>query len=165
MQINSIGSPFPNFNFNVSHHGDYVGIASDPVCLVGLDIVSIMIPERTTEHEFMSNFSSFLTALEWKNIAKTGASEEKLCEFYRYEHWYDSVKITQQERNLYTNKPLLVDTFIWFQGFGCTGPSVKCSIHLWNLLWESSNTYYYSDIMFRWLVMINFTNSYRVSLM
>lgn len=61
-----------------------MGIASDPLCLVGLDIVSIMIPERTTEHEFMSNFSSYLTALEWKNIAKAGASEEKLCEFYRY---------------------------------------------------------------------------------
>ncbi|XP_042394023.1 L-aminoadipate-semialdehyde dehydrogenase-phosphopantetheinyl transferase-like isoform X1 [Zingiber officinale] len=82
--INGIGSPFSNFNFNVSHHGDYVGIASDPLCLVGLDIVSIMIPEQTTEHEFMSNFSSYLTALEWKNIAKTGTSEVKLREFYRY---------------------------------------------------------------------------------
>lgn len=29
------GLRFPNFNFNVSHHGDYVAIASEPVCLVG----------------------------------------------------------------------------------------------------------------------------------
>ncbi|KAJ4969820.1 hypothetical protein NE237_002919 [Protea cynaroides] len=28
---------FPNFNFNVSHHGDYVGIASEPLCLVRVE--------------------------------------------------------------------------------------------------------------------------------
>jgi 4'-phosphopantetheinyl transferase len=36
---------FPNFNFNVSHHGDYVAIASEPLCLVGIDIVSFDIPQ------------------------------------------------------------------------------------------------------------------------
>ncbi|WOK99133.1 hypothetical protein Cni_G07845 [Canna indica] len=76
--------PFPNFNFNVSHHGDYVGIASEPLCLVGLDIVSITIPEQTTDLEFINNFSSYLTALEWENITVAGTSEERLAEFYRY---------------------------------------------------------------------------------
>ncbi|KAG2650394.1 hypothetical protein PVAP13_1NG193957 [Panicum virgatum] len=36
---------FPNFNFNTSHQGDYVGIASEPLCLVGLDIISVFKPQ------------------------------------------------------------------------------------------------------------------------
>ncbi|XAR71086.1 Holo-[acyl-carrier-protein] synthase [Bertholletia excelsa] len=39
---------FSNFNFNVSHHGDYVAIASEPICIVGLDIVSCDIPGGDT---------------------------------------------------------------------------------------------------------------------
>ncbi|KAK9082409.1 hypothetical protein Syun_031827 [Stephania yunnanensis] len=48
-----IDSELPNFNFNVSHHGDYVAIASDSIHIVGVDIVSHVIPERETtlEHE------------------------------------------------------------------------------------------------------------------
>ncbi|CAN6339507.1 unnamed protein product, partial [Urochloa humidicola] len=41
-------STFPNFNFNTSHQGDYVGIASEPLCLVGLDIVSVSKPQGET---------------------------------------------------------------------------------------------------------------------
>ncbi|XP_064934625.1 uncharacterized protein LOC135587305 isoform X2 [Musa acuminata AAA Group] len=81
---NSIDFPFSNFNFNVSHHGDYVGIASELLCLVGLDIVSITTPKQETELEFINNFSPYLTVLEWKNIAHAGSSEEMLAEFYRY---------------------------------------------------------------------------------
>ncbi|CAL9108272.1 unnamed protein product [Musa textilis] len=81
---NSIDFPFSNFNFNVSHHGDYVGIASEPLCFVGLDIVSITTPKQETELEFINNFSPYLTALEWKNIAHAGSSEDMLVEFYRY---------------------------------------------------------------------------------
>ena len=36
-------TPFPNWNYNVSHHGDFVGIASEPVCLVGLDIMNAKV--------------------------------------------------------------------------------------------------------------------------
>jgi phosphopantetheinyl transferase len=34
-----------NFNFSASHQGDYVGIASEPPYLVGLDIVSVSKPQ------------------------------------------------------------------------------------------------------------------------
>jgi len=32
---------FPNFNFNVSHHGAFVAIASEPAALVGLDLMDV----------------------------------------------------------------------------------------------------------------------------
>ncbi|XP_077241547.1 uncharacterized protein LOC143882046 [Tasmannia lanceolata] len=75
---------FPNFNFNSSHHGDYVAIASEPLCIVGLDIVSHTIPKQETAIEFIKNFSSYLTSLEWNNIINAGTSDEILAEFYRY---------------------------------------------------------------------------------
>ncbi|XVE81150.1 hypothetical protein DITRI_Ditri15bG0039600 [Diplodiscus trichospermus] len=75
----------PNFNFNVSHHGDYVAIASEPLCLVGVDIVYHMIPEKETVLEYIQNFSSYFSSLEWKQIITAGSDDEVLAEFYR--HW------------------------------------------------------------------------------
>lgn len=74
---------FPNFNFNVSHHGDYVAIASEPLCLVGLDIVSYDIPPKETVLEFIQNFSSYFSSLEWDNIVNAGSCDGILAEFYR----------------------------------------------------------------------------------
>ena len=77
-------SAFPNFNFNTSHQGDYVGIASEPLCLVGLDIVSVSKPQGETTTEFISNFSSYLTEHEWDCIVRAGTPAQVLMEFYRY---------------------------------------------------------------------------------
>ena len=74
----------PNFNFNASHHGDYVAIASEPICIVGLDIVSHSIPEKETIPEFIQNFSSYFSRLEWDNIVNAGSCDDLLNEFYRY---------------------------------------------------------------------------------
>ncbi|KAH0777688.1 hypothetical protein KY290_009099 [Solanum tuberosum] len=74
----------PNFNFNASHHGDFVAIASEPVCLVGLDVVSQTIPEKESVEEFIQSFSSYFSRLEWFNIINAGSSRQILCEFYRY---------------------------------------------------------------------------------
>ncbi|PWZ43799.1 L-aminoadipate-semialdehyde dehydrogenase-phosphopantetheinyl transferase [Zea mays] len=76
-------SAFPNFNFSTSHHGDYVGFASEPLCLVGLDIVSVSEPHGETAAEFISNFSSCLTDHEWNCIVRAGTPRDVLTEFYR----------------------------------------------------------------------------------
>ncbi|XP_068658508.1 uncharacterized protein [Aristolochia californica] len=77
-------SKFPNFNFNCSHHGDYVAIASEPLCLIGLDIVSLSVPGQETINDFIGNFSSYFTSLEWNKIINAGISCKVLAEFYRY---------------------------------------------------------------------------------
>lgn len=77
-------SGFPNFNFNVSHHGDYVAIASEPMCLVGLDIVSHFVPVNETTDKFIQSFLSYFSDLEWRNICNAGSSNEMLRVFYRY---------------------------------------------------------------------------------
>uniref|UniRef100_A0A0D9XNT8 Uncharacterized protein n=1 Tax=Leersia perrieri TaxID=77586 RepID=A0A0D9XNT8_9ORYZ len=75
---------FPSFNFNTSDQGDYVGIASEPLCLVGLDIASISKPQGETMLEFIKNFTSNLTEHEWNCIVSSGCHDEMLTEFYRY---------------------------------------------------------------------------------
>lgn len=77
-------SEFPNFNFNTSHHGDYVAIASEPICIVGLDIVTHSVPVKETIPEFIQNFSSYFTRMEWDNIVNAGNHDNMLSEFYRY---------------------------------------------------------------------------------
>ncbi|KAJ0102658.1 hypothetical protein Patl1_05888 [Pistacia atlantica] len=84
LECDKVGMEFPNFNFNVSHHGDYVAIASEPLCLVGLDIVSCIIPCRETVPQFVQNFSSYFSSFEWDEIINAGTCDEILIEFYRY---------------------------------------------------------------------------------
>ncbi|TKY53494.1 L-aminoadipate-semialdehyde dehydrogenase-phosphopantetheinyl transferase [Spatholobus suberectus] len=84
LDYDKFGLRFPNFNFNVSHHGDYVAIASEPVCLAGVDIVSYDVPQGETITEFIQFFSSYFSSLEWDNIVNAGTSDDVLLEFYRY---------------------------------------------------------------------------------
>ncbi|KAJ9684933.1 hypothetical protein PVL29_017090 [Vitis rotundifolia] len=84
LEYDEVDLEFPNFNFNTSHQGDYVAIASEPLCLVGLDIVSPVIPGKETILEFVRNFSQYFSAWEWDCIVNAGTSDEILVEFYRY---------------------------------------------------------------------------------
>ncbi|XP_015058145.1 L-aminoadipate-semialdehyde dehydrogenase-phosphopantetheinyl transferase-like isoform X2 [Solanum pennellii] len=83
-ECDKLNLEFPNFNFNASHHGDFVAIASEPICLVGLDVVSQTIPEKESVEEFIQSFSSYFSRLEWFNIISAGSSRQILSEFYRY---------------------------------------------------------------------------------
>ena len=84
-EYDEVNPEFPNFNFNTSHHGDYVAIASEPLCLVGLDIVSPIIPGKETILEFIQNISQYFSAWEWNCIVYAGSNDEILVEFYRYD--------------------------------------------------------------------------------
>ncbi|CAI9091362.1 OLC1v1026378C3 [Oldenlandia corymbosa var. corymbosa] len=75
---------FPNFNFNTSHDGDYVGIASEPVCLVGIDIATHSSPMKDSVEDFIQNFAIYFSNLEWSDIVKSDSSTKKLNVFYRY---------------------------------------------------------------------------------
>jgi len=65
-----------------------VAIASEPVCLVGVDIVSYDVPQRESITEFVQLFSSYFSCLEWNNIIMAGTSDDVLIEFYRYDMLY-----------------------------------------------------------------------------
>lgn len=78
--------PFPNLNFNVSHHGDYVALASEPLCLVGLDIMVADAEEQETPEEYINNFRSCFTPLEWRNIHSVGPEPGPLVDQFN-RHW------------------------------------------------------------------------------
>ncbi|XP_050209440.1 uncharacterized protein LOC126660138 [Mercurialis annua] len=84
LEYSEVYSKFPNFNFNVSHHGDFVAIASEPVCIVGVDVVCCSKPDNETVTEFIRSFASYFSSFEWNNIINAGTSDEILAEFYRY---------------------------------------------------------------------------------
>jgi len=75
---------FPDFSFNVSHHGDYVVIVSDPVSPVGVDIITHdkhfgLHPKKL----FALHVTSF-TSFEWETIHSGGPdSRGMLDQFYR----------------------------------------------------------------------------------
>ncbi|CAA6659798.1 unnamed protein product [Spirodela intermedia] len=73
-----------NFNFNVSHSGNFVGIVSEPVFLVGLDIVSDADFKHQAKLNLLNGLSSHFTYLEWKNIISAGNSNLMFAEFCRY---------------------------------------------------------------------------------
>jgi hypothetical protein len=73
-----VDTPFPNWNYNVSHHGDFVGIASEPVCLVGLDIMNAKErPRRNSANDFFRSFHRQLSGAEWGAIYQVGGWVER----------------------------------------------------------------------------------------
>uniref|UniRef100_A0A7C9D8L9 holo-[acyl-carrier-protein] synthase n=1 Tax=Opuntia streptacantha TaxID=393608 RepID=A0A7C9D8L9_OPUST len=84
LEYDKIRHEFPNFNFSVSHHGDFVAIASEPLCLVGLDIVSHVIPVKETIPEFIDHFTPYFSSTEWSKITNSGTCDNMLEELYRY---------------------------------------------------------------------------------
>ncbi|KAL5731226.1 hypothetical protein ACHQM5_003975 [Ranunculus cassubicifolius] len=72
----------PNFNFNTSHDGDYVGIVSEPFFIIGLDIVSLITPKQETPIEFVQNFVSHFTSNEWEDIIGGGDVMSQFCRYW-----------------------------------------------------------------------------------
>lgn len=76
----------PHLNFNVSHDGDYVVIVSDPVSLVGTDIISRHSHSDLLPEKLFENFTTYFTPFEWMIIRSGGPdSDSMLDQFYR--HW------------------------------------------------------------------------------
>ncbi|KAH3761155.1 4'-phosphopantetheinyl transferase superfamily protein [Pelomyxa schiedti] len=77
-------SKFPNFNFNVSHHGNWVVLASEPHDLVGVDVMKSEHPRGSeTVREFFQTMSNTMTPHEWAQI-KQGPLKQQLDSFYTF---------------------------------------------------------------------------------
>jgi len=67
----------PNFNFNVSHEGDYVVLASEPLCLCGIDCAAPQQLRRgkpQTIQDIHKTFKDNFTEYEWQTIFNAGSS-------------------------------------------------------------------------------------------
>lgn len=82
----NISEPFvKNFNFNISHQGDYTVLAAEPKTKVGVDIMKTVYPSSATVAGFFQTMRKQFTAHEWQTI-KSQESEWKQLEMF-YRHW------------------------------------------------------------------------------
>ncbi|XP_056417591.1 L-aminoadipate-semialdehyde dehydrogenase-phosphopantetheinyl transferase isoform X2 [Hyla sarda] len=81
------GAPpqFPNFNFNVSHQGDFAVLAAEPELQVGVDIMKTDRPGSGSTEEFFRIMHRQFTEREWYSIKSMGSDGAQLDMFYR--HW------------------------------------------------------------------------------
>eukprot|EP01127_Copromyxa_protea_P024563 TRINITY_DN9745_c0_g1_i1.p1 TRINITY_DN9745_c0_g1~~TRINITY_DN9745_c0_g1_i1.p1 ORF type:complete len:294 (-),score=44.60 TRINITY_DN9745_c0_g1_i1:33-914(-) len=89
--VNKI-SGFTNFNFNVSHAGDYVVCGAEYSHLVGVDVMKVEVRGRSKLHteserieEFFSDMQSCFTDKEWRKIRQPVTPHDRLTQFYL--HW------------------------------------------------------------------------------
>ena len=61
-------SPFPNFNLNVAHQGDWVVLAAEPHDLVGVDVMKNELRPNTTVDKFLASMRSCFTDHEWLQV-------------------------------------------------------------------------------------------------
>jgi len=65
-----------NWNFNVSHEGDWVVLASEPLCICGVDVAA---PARTDPSkasiDVKRDFGDYLTSKEWEAVEKAAAGD------------------------------------------------------------------------------------------
>ncbi|XP_046852241.1 L-aminoadipate-semialdehyde dehydrogenase-phosphopantetheinyl transferase-like isoform X2 [Xenia sp. Carnegie-2017] len=73
-----------NFYFNVSHQGDYVVLAGEKHCNVGVDIMKTELKGNQTLDEFFHSMRRQFSCNEWQTIQDRSSEEEKLEMFMRY---------------------------------------------------------------------------------
>ncbi|NWW92258.1 ADPPT transferase, partial [Rhynochetos jubatus] len=94
LQRTSKGKPFlannvfgtcSNYNFNVSHQGDYAVLAAEPELQVGIDIMKTNLPGSNTIPNFFRIMKRQFTETEWSVIKSMSNEWMQLDMFYR--HW------------------------------------------------------------------------------
>ncbi|KAK9814129.1 hypothetical protein WJX72_001038 [[Myrmecia] bisecta] len=76
----------PNFNFNVSHEGDYVALASEPLCLCGVDVAAPQQARAQRPAGFAALQKSYqrqLTLGEWATVRSLGPDEAAMDDMFR----------------------------------------------------------------------------------
>uniref|UniRef100_A0A977TQI4 holo-[acyl-carrier-protein] synthase n=1 Tax=Amphidinium carterae TaxID=2961 RepID=A0A977TQI4_AMPCA len=76
----------PNWNVNVSHEGSWVVLASEPQCVVGIDVAELRrIKPNGEAIDFYKSFKENLTETEWADVRRTGGTLDDQYEvFSRY---------------------------------------------------------------------------------
>lgn len=77
----------PNWNFNVSHEGSWVVLASEPFCVAGVDVTNrrkCNLRRDGEDTDIFSSFSDFLAEPEWQDVRAAGSREDQCETFSRY---------------------------------------------------------------------------------
>nr|XP_033804770.1 L-aminoadipate-semialdehyde dehydrogenase-phosphopantetheinyl transferase [Geotrypetes seraphini] len=82
--VHDISKTYPNFNFNVSHQGEYAVLAAEVEFQVGIDIMKTELPGSGSIQEFFRIMTRQFTEKEWKSIRCAGSEWSQLDMFYRY---------------------------------------------------------------------------------
>jgi len=79
-------SEAPNWNMNVSHDGDWVVLASEPLCVVGVDVSEPVRRQANGEViEFYNVFKDNLSDAEWRVVRNSGPTiESQFMGFSRF---------------------------------------------------------------------------------
>lgn len=81
--VSGVPPQLPNFNFNVSHQGDYAVLAAEPEVQVGVDIMKTDRPGSGSTEEFFRIMHRQFTEREWHSIKCMGSDWAQLDMFYR----------------------------------------------------------------------------------
>lgn len=76
----------PNFNFNVSHEGEYVALASEPLSICGVDVSApqqFRGQRRASLDELLANIGSVFTHNEILAMRRAGETEEERQNAFR----------------------------------------------------------------------------------
>jgi len=69
-----------NFNFNVSHEGDWVVLASEPLCVCGIDVAAPPSRRKGQQPDIFETFAEYLTADEWRVVRAEAATDRENVE-------------------------------------------------------------------------------------
>ncbi|KAL3879993.1 hypothetical protein ACJMK2_032265 [Sinanodonta woodiana] len=81
--INDLPWHCRHFEFNVSHQGEYVVLASEAESLVGIDIMKLDTPRSTPVPDFLHTMRRQFTFEEMNFIKSSGQETHQLRTFYR----------------------------------------------------------------------------------
>ena len=82
----SASSPAPLYNFNLSHHGDWLVVGSHASFLIGVDVTKYDLPRNyTLNEEYFDLMVDVFTPHEWASIKGAPDEHTQLMQFYR--HW------------------------------------------------------------------------------
>lgn len=92
----SLQSTLPNWNFNVSHEGNYVALAAEPCLLCGVDVAApAQVRGRPGNgkglDDLFSTMKSYLTESEWAYVRKCGPDERAKEGAFRCACWHQIV--------------------------------------------------------------------------
>ncbi|XP_009275233.1 PREDICTED: L-aminoadipate-semialdehyde dehydrogenase-phosphopantetheinyl transferase [Aptenodytes forsteri] len=82
---NNVFSIYSNYNFNVSHQGDYAVLAAEPELQVGIDIMKTNLPGSSSIPNFFRIMKRQFTETEWGVIRSMSNEWMQLDMFHR--HW------------------------------------------------------------------------------